>query len=377
MEWVLTFVGTHILCLEVLRMSDELNVDDLLNDLGYEIDDSDGTDGKYKKRDIRIGTSSDDALTNSINSYLSGGSISSASVFNKIKSMDENRAVATNVVRTNFDEDLTDEQKEDALEFTKARRIETAYKMAESIKKSETRKLKRGSDGVIVSITALSFVTDVWYSLLMLLYGYKVSSLFRRFVEKGNKDCWLKDGSGGMKPVFSPIADKISFSICNIPRVGNFISLIWFVVIMLLSLFLGTIGVIGPITLLAFLSFLFAIFPIITVFVFIFNLLTNHDKELQDAYSNKSTFDRDLTSITEQTDKDYQDEVVKINNMTINDLTAKEKSAYLKHIGFVTKQSGSDEYVFESEGPAVSEESPVSEEPTVGEETKVAEETVN
>lgn len=351
-------------------MSNELNVDNLLNDLGYEVDDDSGTGGKYKKRDVRIGTSSDDALTNSINSYLGENNSSSGNILSKIKSMDENRSVVANVVRTNFDEDLTDEQKEDALEFTKARRVESAYKKAESIKKSGEKKLRRDSDGVIASVTILSLITDVWYSLLMLLYGYKVSTLFRKFVEKGNKDCWLNNGNGGKRPVFSPISESISLAICNIPKVGGFISWFWLFIVIILILMLGAAEIIGAITMLVILSFLIVIFPVITVMLFILNLLTNHDKELQDAYSNKNTFESDLSSINEQADKDYQDEVVKINNMTINDLTAKEKSAYLKYIGFVTKQSDSNEYVLESgEASIGDEESPVSVEDATTEET--------
>ena len=351
-------------------MSDELNVDNLLNDLGYEVDDGGVTGGKYKKRDVRIGTTSDDALTNSINSYLGENNSSSGNILNKIKSMDENRSVAANVVRTNFDEDLTDEQKEDALEFTKARRVESAYKKAESIKKSGEKKLRRDSDGVIASVTILSLITDVWYSLLMLLYGYTVSSLFRRFVEKGNKDCWLNDGNGGKKPVFSPIAESISLAIFNIPKVGRYISWFWVVIVLFVPILLGIAGIVSEITYVVFLLFVLIALPFITVVVFILNLLTNHDKELQDAYSNKNTFESDLSSIKEQADKDYQDEVVNINNMTINDLTAKEKSAYLKHIGFVTKQSDSNGYALESgEANVGDEESPVSVEDATTEET--------
>lgn len=354
-------------------MSDELNIDNLLNDLGYEVDGSDDTGHKYKKRDIRIGTSSDDALTDSINSYLSGsGSNKSANVFNKIKSMDENRSVAANVVRTNFDEDLTDEQKEDALEFTKARRVEAAYKMTESIKKGEARKLRMDSDGVIIGVTALSFVTDIWYSLLMLLYGYSVSSLFRGFVERGNKDCWLKDERGGTRPVFSPIAMNISFAIYNIQTVGRYISWFWVAIVIAIPVVLFTFGIISEISGVNFIMFVLLGFPFITIIVFVLNLFTNHDKKLNNAYNNKNTFEKDLTSIKEQADKDYQDEVVKINNMTIKDLTAKEKSAYLKHIGFVTKHSDSNEYITDSE-----ESQDNVEESTVSEEEAVKEETVN
>lgn len=318
-------------------MSDKSNIDSLLDELGL----SDDTDiEKKRKRDIRIGTLEDEDLTNTINSYLNKDKkiFNTNKIFNGIKEYDDNRSVASNVVKTNFDLDLTDEQKEDALEFTKQNRIKKLHDDTELSKTSEKLRLKKNSDGVIIGVTVLSIVTDIWFALFNLFYGYLVAGLFRNYVYDRHKIHWCKSKDGYTDALFTPMIESIVRYVYDIPKFGRALSVFWIAIFMLILSGIGILFDNWVIPLLA-VSMPVVIMPLATIIIMLINVFKNNDKKLNEAYSAKEHFESDLDAFMKDADNKYQDGVVTINNMKIEDLTSKEKVAYLKHIGFLTKRT--------------------------------------
>ena len=335
-------------------MSDKSNIDSLLG----ELDLSDDTDMESKrKRDIRIGTFEDEELTNTINSYLNNDKkiFNTDKIFNSIKEYDSNRSVASNVVKTNFDLDLTEEQKEDALEFTKQSRIKKLHDDTESSKTSEKLRLKKNSDGVIIGVTVLSIVTDIWFSLFNLVYGYLVAGMFRNYVYNKHKIHWCKSKDGYTNTVFTPLVESIVGYVYDIPKFGHVLSAFWVVIFMAILSGIGALLSNWIIALLA-VSMPIVIMPLATIIIMLINVFKNNDKKLNEAYSAKEHYESDLDAFMKEADNKYQDGVVTINNMTIEDLTSKEKVAYLKHIGFLTKRTEAQKICDESAEEAVTEE---------------------
>jgi len=157
-----------------------------------------------KPQKMRVGTQQDSNLTTGINAVLTAGPASGqGNLSEMLDSLNSKRnVVESKTVRVDFDTELTDEEKEDAVLFAKQQRLHATTKKYNSLVAKGEKRLKAGADGNVSSAFALMFLTDLWFALMTIMIGY-YGAQFCRFIMKKNGDArWFTLG-GVRKKFFS------------------------------------------------------------------------------------------------------------------------------------------------------------------------------